>query len=58
MEIDVVKRAAELITNADSLIIAAGAGMGVNSGPPDFRSKAVIDFPFSNTLKVELLSRP
>jgi NAD-dependent SIR2 family protein deacetylase len=31
------KQAAALIEQADSLIIAAGAGMGVDSGLPDFR---------------------
>ena len=31
------KRAAEAINNADALIISAGAGMGVDSGLPDFR---------------------
>lgn len=31
------ERAAELIRNADALIIAAGAGIGVDSGLPDFR---------------------
>ena len=31
-----VKRAAELIADADALIVAAGAGMGVASGLPDF----------------------
>ena len=30
-------RAAELILQADGLIVAAGAGMGVDSGLPDFR---------------------
>ena len=30
-------RAAELIEQADALVIAAGAGMGVDSGLPDFR---------------------
>ncbi|SFG25794.1 NAD-dependent protein deacetylase, SIR2 family [Duganella sp. CF458] len=30
-------RAAELIAQADGLVIAAGAGMGVDSGLPDFR---------------------
>ena len=29
--------AASLIANADGLIVAAGAGMGVDSGLPDFR---------------------
>lgn len=32
--------AAKLIDDADGLIIAAGAGMGVDSGLPDFRGKA------------------
>ncbi|MDQ8021592.1 MAG: Sir2 family NAD-dependent protein deacetylase [Moraxellaceae bacterium] len=32
-----VSAAAQLIAEADSLIIAAGAGMGVDSGLPDFR---------------------
>lgn len=32
-----VQRAAALIDQADALIIAAGAGMGVDSGLPDFR---------------------
>ena len=31
------QRAVKLIQNADALIIAAGAGMGVDSGLPDFR---------------------
>ncbi|SFC13062.1 NAD-dependent protein deacetylase, SIR2 family [Polaromonas sp. OV174] len=31
--------AAELISQADALIVAAGAGMGVDSGLPDFRGK-------------------
>jgi NAD-dependent SIR2 family protein deacetylase len=31
------ERAAELIAQADGLVIAAGAGMGVDSGLPDFR---------------------
>ena len=30
-------RAADLISQADGLIIGAGAGMGVDSGLPDFR---------------------
>ena len=33
-------RAAELITQADALLVAAGAGMGVDSGLPDFRGNA------------------
>ncbi len=32
-----IQRAAELISNAGSLVITAGAGMGVDSGLPDFR---------------------
>jgi len=34
-----IERAAELIGQADALIVAAGAGMGVDSGLPDFRGK-------------------
>ena len=33
-----VQRAADLIANAEALLITAGAGMGVDSGLPDFRS--------------------
>ena len=29
--------AAELISQADALVVTAGAGMGVDSGLPDFR---------------------
>jgi NAD-dependent SIR2 family protein deacetylase len=36
---DKLKRAAEAIKDADALLISAGAGMGVDSGLPDFRSK-------------------
>ena len=32
-----ITQAADYIQQADSLIIAAGAGMGVDSGLPDFR---------------------
>ncbi|MGM9483913.1 SIR2 family NAD-dependent protein deacylase [Roseateles sp. NT4] len=32
-------QAAELIAQADALVIAAGAGMGVDSGLPDFRGR-------------------
>ena len=32
-----IAKAAELIAQADGLIVAAGAGMGVDSGLPDFR---------------------
>jgi NAD-dependent SIR2 family protein deacetylase len=33
----IIERAAETIKNADSILITAGAGMGVDSGLPDFR---------------------
>lgn len=33
-------RAADLIAQADGLVVAAGAGMGVDSGLPDFRGDA------------------
>ncbi|WUR11822.1 Sir2 family NAD-dependent protein deacetylase [[Empedobacter] haloabium] len=33
-------RAAELLAQADGLVVAAGAGMGVDSGLPDFRGDA------------------
>jgi len=35
-----VARAAALISQADGLLVAAGAGMGVDSGLPDFRGNA------------------
>ena len=35
---DKLAQAAQLIHNAQALVIAAGAGMGVDSGLPDFRS--------------------
>ncbi|MDX8051364.1 Sir2 family NAD-dependent protein deacetylase [Lentzea sp. BCCO 10_0798] len=34
---DAYDRAAELITGADAVLVCAGAGMGVDSGLPDFR---------------------
>jgi NAD-dependent SIR2 family protein deacetylase len=34
-----LKRAAELIQDSDGILITAGAGMGVDSGLPDFRSE-------------------
>jgi len=34
---DKYREAAEIIRNADALVICAGAGMGVDSGLPDFR---------------------
>ena len=36
---DSLERAADLISQADALIVTAGAGMGVDSGLPDFRGK-------------------
>ena len=36
---DRLRRAARLIQSADGILIAAGAGMGVDSGLPDFRGK-------------------
>lgn len=37
MNSDTYKKSAELLTNADSILIAAGAGIGVDSGLPNFR---------------------
>jgi NAD-dependent SIR2 family protein deacetylase len=34
-----IRRAARLIAEADALLITAGAGMGVDSGLPDFRGR-------------------
>jgi NAD-dependent SIR2 family protein deacetylase len=34
---DLLEHAADLISQADALIVSAGAGMGVDSGLPDFR---------------------
>ena len=36
---DAIARAAELIAQADGLLVTAGAGMGVDSGLPDFRGE-------------------
>ena len=36
---DAIRRAAEAIASADALLIGAGAGMGVDSGLPDFRGR-------------------
>jgi NAD-dependent SIR2 family protein deacetylase len=36
--IDAITKAVELIQSADGLLVTAGAGMGVDSGLPDFRS--------------------
>jgi NAD-dependent SIR2 family protein deacetylase len=37
MNEDAIEKAAELVSKADALVIGAGAGMGVDSGLPDFR---------------------
>ena len=37
MEVDSIQRAARVISEADAVFIGAGAGMGVDSGLPDFR---------------------
>jgi len=34
---DAIRRAAQLVAEADGLLVTAGAGMGVDSGLPDFR---------------------
>ena len=38
--IQVYQQIAELVTHADGILIGAGAGMGVDSGLPDFRGNA------------------
>jgi len=37
MDSEAIERAANLIEDADALLVAAGAGMGIDSGLPDFR---------------------
>ena len=37
MEYSTIRRAADLIEDADGLVVAAGAGMGIERGLPDFR---------------------
>ncbi len=48
------QRAAKYISDADALIITAGAGMGVDSGLPDFRGKEGFwrAYPFAKKLGV------
>lgn len=36
---DAFEESAALIAQADGLVVAAGAGMGVDSGLPDFRGR-------------------
>lgn len=38
--LEAIERAAALVAQADALVIAAGAGIGVDSGLPDFRGNA------------------
>ncbi len=40
MQTEAIKRAREYIKEADALLITAGAGMGVDSGLPDFRGSS------------------
>ena len=40
LDLESIAHAAELIAQSDALIVAAGAGMGVDSDLPDFRGKA------------------
>ena len=40
LSVQLLEHAAELLNQADSLLITAGAGMGVDSGLPDFRGSA------------------
>ena len=35
-----IEKAAEILSKADAMLITAGAGMGVDSGLPDFRGNA------------------
>ncbi|MEW6762531.1 MAG: Sir2 family NAD-dependent protein deacetylase [Pseudomonadota bacterium] len=37
---DAIGRAASLVASADAIVVAAGAGIGVDSGLPDFRGNA------------------
>lgn len=36
---ELISRAAQLVVEADALVVSAGAGMGVDSGLPDFRGR-------------------
>jgi NAD-dependent SIR2 family protein deacetylase len=44
MTIDVIKFA-KTVTSAEAILIGAGAGMGVDSGLPDFRGKKGFGMP-------------
>ena len=39
LDLEAIAHAAELVAQSDAVIVAAGAGMGVDSGLPDFRGK-------------------
>ncbi len=47
---DEVRRAAEAVNAADALVVTAGAGMGVDSGLPDFRGGTRVLAGVSGTL--------
>ena len=49
-----LKKAAKFVKEADSLLITAGAGIGIDSGLPDFRSKNGLykAFPFFKDSKI------
>lgn len=53
-----IKRAAEVLGAADALLITAGAGMGVDSGLPDFRGREGFwrAYPLIAKLGLSLLS--
>lgn len=44
MRSKLIAKAYELIKQSDGLLITAGAGMGVDSGLPDYRGKNVCIF--------------
>ena len=52
-----LQRAADLIAQADALVIAAGAGMGVDSGLPDFRGDHGLwkQFPLVNGQNLDIM---
>jgi len=51
-------RAALAVQNAEAILIGAGAGMGVDSGMPDFRSKNGFwgNYPLLNGQRIDVLS--
>lgn len=51
---DKFQQAAELIAGADALVIGAGAGMGVDSGLPDFRGREGLWKAYPALAKAEL----